>query len=334
VLDAPGYQGPKSDHFDGRRFRNLDDPVRDDFRAFLQWMATRRPGRFRRIEAEPGPPPPRRVEDGTLRVTFVNHATVLLQVDGLNVLTDPVYAERIGPVRWAGPKRFRPPGVRFEDLPPIDLVLVSHNHYDHLCVPTLRRLAATFAPRIVTGLGNVRLLLREGIAGGVELDWWDDVTVGDGARVIAVPARHFSQRGLRDRDNTLWCGLVLRTASGSVFFAGDTGYGRHFAMIRERLGAPRLALLPIGAYRPEWFMRRVHMSPDDAVRAHLDLGARTSVGIHWGTFRLADDGQDEPLRDLARALETHGVRSDRFVTLEHGIGHELAQTDVLSTAAE
>lgn len=332
VFSAPPYRGPRSDHFDGRRFRNEGETDHAGFVDLVRWGLDRDPGPWRRVNAPAGEPPPRRVGHGDLRITFVNHATVLVQLDGLNVLTDPVWSERVSPVRWAGPRRWRPPGIRFEDLPPIDVVVVSHNHYDHLDVPTLRRLSTAHRPRIVTGLGNVALLSREGIGGGVEIDWWEDVTIASGDRALrisGVPARHFSGRGAFDRDVTLWMGMWMQGSAGSVFFAGDTGYADHFARMRERLGEPRLALLPIGAFRPQWFMRPVHMTPDDAVRAHLDLGATASVPIHWGTFRLADDGQDEPVESLRAAIEaSEDPAARRFVVLDHGLGWDVPGPDV------
>lgn len=333
MFDAPAHRGPPSDHFDGRRFRNVMRARHGTVGDFLRWQATREPGRWRRVDAAPGPPPPRSVDRG-VRVTLINHATTLVQLDGLNVLTDPVWAERVSPVSFAGPRRYRPPGLRFEDLPPIDLVLISHNHYDHLCVPTLRRLARTHRPRIVTGLGNRALLEREGIGRATEIDWWESTPIRDDVTVTGTPARHFSGRGTHDRDVTLWMGLSITAPSGHVFFAGDTGYGEHFHQVRLRLGPPRLSLLPIGAFRPEWFMRQVHVSPAEAVQAHLDLESGTSVGIHYGTFRLADDGQDEPLVELAAARERTGVSAERFRALEHGVGHVVAEGQAGRVAAE
>ncbi|MEM9067741.1 MAG: MBL fold metallo-hydrolase [Myxococcota bacterium] len=323
-FNAPPYDGPTTDHFDGRRFHNSDEAVgHASGLDLLKWTMNRDAGPWERREQPPGPPPPRRVESG-IRVTLVGHATLLVQMKGLNFLTDPVWADRIGPVSWAGPKRFRQPALRFEDLPPIDLVLVSHNHYDHLCVPTLKRLAAEHnAPPIVTGLGNLALLAQHGIPGGIELDWWDR-TEAAGVSVTGVEMQHFSGRGPGDRDVSLWMGLVVHHEDGDVLFCGDTGYGEHFTRIRERVGAPRLALVPIGAFRPRWFMSRVHVDPHQAVQAHLDLGAQVSIGMHYGTFRLADDGMDEPIDELAHARDALGVKEDEFRVIEHGVGCDLA----------
>ncbi|HEX5421458.1 MAG TPA: MBL fold metallo-hydrolase [Gammaproteobacteria bacterium] len=317
-MGAPFYQG---------RFHNEAASERARGRRVWRWLLTRRPAPWPQIHTEPGPPPPHEIKGGALRATMVNHATMLVQTEGVNVLTDPIWSERCSPVSFAGPRRHRPPGLRFEDLPPIHLVLLSHNHYDHLDLPTLRRLAAAHAPAIVTSLGNGPLLERAGLRHVHELDWWDSVPV-PGQRsltVTATPAHHFSGRTLRDRNRTLWCGLTLHGPSGSIFFAGDTGYAKHFTEIRERLGPPRLALLPIGAYEPQWFMRRVHLHPEDAVRAHVELGAGTSLGIHYGTFRLTDEGMDEPLNALALALAKAGISERVFLTPPHGVGLEIPQ---------
>ena len=318
IFDAPPYRGPESDHFDGKRFHNLE-PGGHGTGAALKWMLNRDKGRWTPVSQDPGPPPPEQVEGDCLRVTLVGHATLLVQLAGLNLLTDPVWADRVGPKGKIGPKRFRPPALRFEDLPPIDLVLLSHNHYDHLCEPTMRRLAAEHSPTVVTGLGNGALLAEYGVTDARELDWWQATAVGS-STVTSVPMRHFSGRGLTDRDTTLWCGLHVAHPAGSVLFAGDTGYGEHFTRIRERLGPPRVALLPIGAYEPRWFMKAVHVDPAEAVRAHEDLGAGTSVAMHYGTFALADDGMDAPERELGDALAERDLDEGAFRVLTHGEG--------------
>ncbi|MBO6940673.1 MAG: MBL fold metallo-hydrolase [Deltaproteobacteria bacterium] len=322
-FNAPPYRGPESDHFDGTRFRNLESTTHGTPGSLLKWMMNRDRGPWTTVAEEPGPPPPERVSGQQCRVTFVGHATLLVQVAGLNLLTDPVWAERVGPRSKVGPKRYRRPGLRFEDLPPIDAVLLSHNHYDHLCEATMRRLATEHQPTVITGLGNAQLLSTFDVDDARDLDWWEHTTLDTGAgavRVSAVPMRHFSGRGPGDRDRTLWCGLHVAHPSGGILFAGDTGYGEHFAQIRERLGAPRVALLPIGAYRPRFMMQAIHVDPAEAVQAHLDLGATTSIAMHFGTFPLADDGMDEPTEDLADALAERGVGDDDFRVIPHGVG--------------
>jgi len=256
--------------------------------------------------------PPLSVESPSLLVTFVNHSTVLLQQPGSNILTDPVWSERASPVSFLGPRRHRLPGIEFDRLPPIHTVLLSHNHYDHLDLATLRRLAASRQPVFVAPLGLARYLESRGITPAQQLDWGDSLGV-PGATIHAVPAFHFSGRSPFDRNQTLWCGYVIQSAFGAIYFAGDTGFGPHFAWIRERFGAPRLALLPIGAYEPGWFMSPVHMNPEEALEAHRILGATTSIAIHHGTFQLADEAIDAPRR---RLLACAGA--DSFRVLENG----------------
>lgn len=335
VWSFPRYYGPASDHFDGKRFHNQVDVKHGGVVDGIRWMRTRDPGPWRTwTDGPPGPRPPRGVGAGELRVTFVNHATVLLQMDGINMLTDPVWSERCSPVSWAGPKRVRPPGILLEDLPPIDLVLVSHNHYDHLDIPTLTWLADRDHPRIVVALGNRAFLERRGLPNVDEIDWWQTVAIHPGIRVTAVPAQHFSARGPWDRDRALWAGFTIVGAGGSVYFAGDTGLGPHFDQIKQRFAPIRLALLPIGAFRPAWFMSRVHLSPAEAVRVHQMLDAGTSVGIHFGTFNLADDGEDEAPAGLATALDRLEGAASRFWILGFGEGRDVPTLDADNAALQ
>ena len=255
-------------------------------------------------------------------MTFVGHSTVLIQAEGLNVLTDPIWSGRASPVRWAGPRRHRPPGLRFEDLPPIDVLLVSHDHYDHCDLPTLRRLLERQRPATFCPLGVDRLLSRVGFPSPRALDWWESSTLCEGVRVHCTPAQHFSGRSLLDRNRTLWCSWLLEAPHGNVYFGADTGFGPHFDEIAGRFAPPRLALLPIGAFRPRWFMAPVHMSPDDALRAHLILGAGTSVAIHHGTFRLADDGESEAA-DRLRRLVRESPPPAPFLVLKEGEGFDV-----------
>lgn len=295
-MGREGGVAPFPKHFDGTHFFNPDAPQARGFRDLWRWMANRRQERSPRFVHDVQPSnPPVRVDADELRVTLVNHSTVLLQHRGGNILTDPIWSRRAGPSNWIGPERRRAPGVRWEHLPPIDLVLLSHNHYDHLDLATLRRLAKRGAPRMVAPVGVGQLV--RGCGAVDELDWGGSVALDCGT-IHSVPALHFSARGLFDRNRTLWCGYFLELGRFSVYFAGDTAFGPHFAQIRERFGAPRLALLPIGAYEPRWFMSPVHMGPDEAARAHQILGAPTSIAIHHGTFQLADEGLDTPKRVL------------------------------------
>jgi L-ascorbate metabolism protein UlaG (beta-lactamase superfamily) len=319
LFATPRYRGPKSDHFDGERFHNADRSMQRDG-DFLKWVMNRERGFWPRwVDARPGAPPPERVDD--LRITFINHSTTLIQIDGINILTDPVYSHRVSPVGFTGPRRHRPPGIRFRDLPPIDLVLVSHNHYDHLDLATLRSLQSAHGPRIITPLGNGALMVRNGLRKSIELDWWQRFE-----NVTVVPAQHFSARALSDRNRNLWGGFVVHSARGNVYFAGDTGWGSHFDEIGSHFSPIRLALLPIGAYLPRWFMRPAHIEPAEAVKAHERLGASTSVAIHFGTFPLGDDGELDPVRDLQRAIEANA--NPRFWILNHGEGRDVPQCDI------
>jgi L-ascorbate metabolism protein UlaG (beta-lactamase superfamily) len=315
---APHYHGSVSDHFDGKRFHNLESGWQSEG-SFLKWQLERERGEWPEwIDSRPGTPPPQRVDDGRVRVTWVNHATMLVQMDGVNILTDPIWSMRCSPFSFAGPKRHRPPGLRFDDLPPIDAVLVSHNHYDHLDIATLRRLGGA---RIFTPLGNSALMARHGVKYATDLDWWQTARVSDRVTVTLVPSQHFCARALSDRNATLWGGFVISGPSGNAYFAGDTGWGRHFAQIGERFGSMRVAMLPIGAYLPRWFMKPAHISPAEAVDAHAALGARTSIAMHYGTFNLGDDGYEQPARDLRAAVAAKG--NPEVLIVEHGVGVEV-----------
>ena len=282
------------------RFVNASGHAQHGGTRALRWFLTRRPVPWPQHAANiVAPKPLERVTDHTIRVTLVGHATVLLQVAGLNIITDPVWSDRVGPLSWLGVRRIRAPALAFDDLPPIDVVLLSHSHYDHLDRPTLAALDARDRPRVITGLGVGSVAPSAQV---VELDWWQRHTLGDGIAATYVPAEHFSARSPFDRNKTLWGGFVLETPAGAIYFAGDTGAGPHIAAIRERFGPMTLSLLPIGAYLPRWFMAPVHLSPQEAVAANETLGSRVAMPIHYGTFRLADDAFDEPLHKLQETL--------------------------------
>ncbi len=309
------YAGPPSDHFDGERFFNPGGHDDHGLGDLLRWRLQRQPGAWPQtpLPAQVRPDPPQQVTEG-VRVTFINHATFLIQMGGINILTDPIWSERTSPLAFVGPRRRAAPGLRREQLPPIDLILLSHNHYDHLDLPTLAYLAARDSPRLVTPLGNGVLVRGAGLSEVQELDWWQALKVR-GVGITLVPAVHFSARSPFDRNRSLWGGFYLQQGEQRIYFAGDTGWGDHFTQIRQRLGAPSLALLPIGAYLPRWFMAAVHTAPEEALAAHRVLGAKTSLAMHFGTFPLADDALDDPVEALQAALREQPVD---FRVLAHG----------------
>jgi L-ascorbate metabolism protein UlaG (beta-lactamase superfamily) len=315
---GPGYDGPVSDHFDGREFFNPGASAGRSLRDLLRWQFTRKAAPWPSwVDHDPTRSVPVSIPADHAALTFINHVTFLIQLPELTVLTDPVFAQRASPVEWAGPRRVHAPGVALEALPSIDLVFVSHNHYDHMDLESLRQIAARHAPLFVTGLGNGAFLREQGIAPVTELDWWEETSLR-GVQLRFTPAQHWSSRGPGRRNHTLWGGLWLDAAHCSVFFAGDTGYSAWFVEMRRRYGAPDLALLPIGAYEPRWFMRDQHMNPEEAVQAHLDLGARVSIAMHFGCFRLTDEAIDAPVLALEQSMLARGLDSDAFHVPEPG----------------
>jgi L-ascorbate metabolism protein UlaG (beta-lactamase superfamily) len=302
-------------HFDGKRFYNPGAPQALGFLDVLRWKLTTRPEPSPRFISDVKPSiPPRRIEDNGLRATLVNHSTVLLQQRGGNILTDPIWSERASPLSWAGPRRKRKAGVAWEHLPPIDTVLISHNHYDHLDLPTLRRLADRGDSTFIVPSGLARLLRAKNIGPAHEMDWGESISL-TGFTIHCVPAFHFSSRGIYDRNETLWCGYVIECQGRLVYFAGDTAFGPHFAWIREKFGSPHLALLPIGAYEPRWFMSPVHMGPDEAAKTHEILKSGISIAIHHGTFQLADEGIDTPKKQLAADASFLVLKNGEFAEI-------------------
>lgn len=322
-------QSLPSHHRPGGGFRNpWVDPAVPGFGGLLKWLLVHRTTRPRPQDPDPSifarvPPAfvTPRAPASQLTVTWVGHASLLIQLNGLNVLTDPMWSARASPVQFAGPKRWVPPGIAFDDLPPLDVVLQSHNHYDHLDDFTVRQLARRHPEAFwVTPLGLASFVKQRGVPADavVELDWWQEHGM-DSLRITATPAMHFSSRGIGDRGDTLWCGFALRAASGrNVFFAGDTGFHPDFGEIGSRCGPFDLALLPIGAYEPRWFMRYLHMNPEEAVEAFRALEARVMVPIHWGTFKLTDEAMDEPPIRARAAWRAAGLAPDRYRQLAHG----------------
>jgi len=308
------WKGVKSDHFNGKYFFNPHGPTGNTFSNFLKWQRSRRMKPWpERLDNNVPARLPGRVGDAEAYVTAINHCTFLVQLPGLNLLTDPVYSERVSPVSFAGPKRIRPPGIAWDQLPRIDVVVVSHNHFDHLDLDTLQALHARFRPKFITGLGNRELIESRRIPDVEELDWWQPSAAASlAARITFIPAQHWSSRSLIVKNTSLWGGFWIENDRRKLYFAGDSGYGPDFAAIRGRLGVPDLGLLPIGAYEPRWFMHGSHLAPDEALKAQRDLGGPRCLGMHFDTFQLADEGHGDAERELIAAREQAGIAAAQF----------------------
>ena len=331
-LDRVYYRGPVSDHFDGEHFFNPDGddaprpPTGGSQRGFLiRYLLSRdeRPAWPEHVAVTPSVPPAR-IEGDRMLVTWVGHATVLIQTQGLNILTDPVWSEKAGPL-GIGPRRVAAPGIAFDDLPRIDLVLVSHAHYDHLDLATLKRLWTRDRPRIVTSLGNDSIIGQAGVP-ATALDWGGRLTVKPGVELVATPAHHWTSRWFADRNRALWSGFVVRLPGGNLFYSGDTGAGDFgWTKAAAAEGPIRLALLPIGAFRftEGQMASNAHIGPLDAAEAFRRLGASRGIGVHWGTFRLSYEAYDTPPRLLEASMRCAGLEAARFDTIAIGTAIEV-----------
>ncbi|MBN8706921.1 MAG: MBL fold metallo-hydrolase [Bacteroidetes bacterium] len=315
---------PVSDHFDGSRFYNpASDSSEHGFADHVKWMWEMKTVDWPEwIQDTPQPAPPARVGTGQLRITYINQATLLIQTDSLNILTDPIFSDFAGPVSFLASKRIRNPGIPFDSLPSIDIVLVSHNHYDHFDLPTLVRIGKRDRPVLITGLGNKDLIDTTLFSKVYETDWWQDVETETGRmKITFVPALHQSGRGLFDENESVWGGFVLESSFGRVYFAGDTGYGQFVQPLHQRFPDFRLTILPIGSYEKRWIMKSQHMNPDDAVRLHLFLQSKQSIGMHFATFlEHPEQNVDQHEKDLEAALKTYKVDRDQFLILKFGEG--------------
>lgn len=319
----PYYRGPASDHFDGTRFFNPNGRQPRGMAALLRWQLGR--GKVKWPAHYPSPfaqaKPELSIEADRLRVTMVGHATLLIQVHGFNILTDPVWAHRASPFALVGPSRRNAPGIEMDDLPPIDLVLVTHNHYDHLDLDTLAALNEEHSPLIVTPLGNDTIIRRTVPDATISvLDWGDRLDLEDELVIHAEPCHHWSARGSGDRRMALWAAFVIETPVGKIYHVGDTGFhgGINYRAAREKHGGFRLANLPFGAYEPRWFMQDHHQNPEEAVQGMIDCAADHVAGHHWGTFRLTDEGVDAPVRALEQALDEAEITRSRFRAMRPG----------------
>lgn len=312
---------PRSDHFDGKKFHNLNPEAvgREGILAVLKWKLSTTPQTWPDLMEDNHPPnivP--RVHGHEARFTYINHASMLIQYQGINMITDPHFSLRTSPLQFLGPRRHRKAGLEIDQLPPIDFVLISHNHYDHMDTDSLKALEARFHPKYFVGLGDRKNLPAECRASTTEMDWWQEHTLEDGVKIIYVPVQHWSSRTPFDTNDALWGGYVIHSREKKIFFAGDTGYADHFKKLRERMGPMDVSLLPIGAYEPRWFMKDNHMNPEDAVLAHIDLESKQSLGIHFGTFQLTDEGMEDPVVHLKEALLKHKQPLDKFIAPKNG----------------
>jgi L-ascorbate metabolism protein UlaG (beta-lactamase superfamily) len=320
----PYYAGPVSDHFDGTCFFLPGQPTTARKGSLLTIAKLRFSGtRARWPKHFPSPhanaKPPERAPG--LRITLVGHASFLIQIAGRNLLVDPVWSRRASPTQWLGPRRANPPGIALTDLPPIDAVLITHNHYDHMDLATIRRLWQAHRAPIIAPLGNDPILRAAHRDLPVTvMDWHDRHDLAPGLSVTLLPSQHWSARGLNDRRMALWGSFLFQIPGFSLLHIGDTAYGDGgtFRDIRARYGAPDLAIIPIGAYEPRWFMHTAHVNPAEAVQAMQDLGATQALGHHWGTFQLTDEPIEAPAQDLALALAAQSIPPERFLALRPG----------------
>lgn len=320
------YSGPVSDHFDGNRFFGPHESGGKGLGQLLKWQLSGKRAKWPRwVENAAHSLPPERVAGDAIRVTMIGHVSTLIQTANMNILTDPVWSDRASPFQWAGPKRVRAPGVALGDLPPVDLVLVSHNHYDHLDTATLATLVATHDPLIVTPLGNDSIIRKAAPLARVAAIDWDQRTTCGPLVIEAEPVNHWSARWSSDRNEALWAGFTIQAPNRRIFFNGDSGFAGGWWV--DRLIAKHksvdFSLCPIGAYAPRWFMADAHMDPDEAVEVFKRLGAPATLGYHWGTFQLTDEPIDEPAERLAVALQREGIDPARFRTLAPGEAWEL-----------
>lgn len=316
-LSAPVYSGPKTHNFDGEKFINPGNKKAKGFTDVLRWLFTREQNIWDEAKNVTARIPTAALTNGA-EITFINHSSFLFQFKDVNLITDPIYSNYASPFQFTGPKRMQNVGIEFKDLPAITHIFISHNHYDHLDKTTMLALREKFNPTVICPLGVGKLIALWGFDKIHELDWWDAFRLSSEIDLTATPAQHFSGRGLFDRDKTLWCGFALKTIHHTIYYAGDTGYGDFFKEIGQKFKSFDLAILPIGAYKPEWFMSPIHTSPEEAVKIHKDVNSKQSIAMHFGTFPLADDTPIEAKNKLIKALEESTLPKNVFKILEAG----------------
>ena len=326
AIDSPKSTTAPPSHHTSTGFRNLYDHPERGFGDFLRWRLGLGPHESpvfppdripsgQSTRSEPEMPRIHHPDPDEIQITWVGHSTFLIQMDGVNILTDPIFNDRSSPFSFGGARRLMPPGLAFEQLPPIHAVLISHNHYDHLDRPTIERLRDK--PIYLLPLGLGQWFKKRKIENLIELDWWE-TTSALGLKFFSVPIQHFSNRSLFDRNKTLWSGWIVEGKIGRIFLAGDTGYSPVFKQIGERFGPIRVSLIPIGAYMPRWFMKPVHVNPPEAIRIHQDTNSQQSIASHWGTFKLSDEPVEEPPLYLEEALKEAGLDKKEFLIMKFG----------------
>lgn len=313
------YRGPVTDHFNGKKFFYPGEEhkkVYPNYTLFTLMIAILNhpwPKKIPEIRYSTAPNYPK-----DLKITYINHSTVLIQSNSVNFLIDPIYSYRASPFQWIGPYRVREPGVKFIDLPKIDVVLITHNHYDHMDLPTIKHLNEVFHPLFIVSLGNKKYLQYYGIENVIELDWWQDISHKQ-AKITFLPAKHDTQRWLHDYNKTLWGSFGIEVENKKIYFAGDSAYANHFKDIRKRWGRPDFSFIPIGAFMPRKLLKDFHVDPTEAIQAHLDLESKASMGIHCGTFQLASEGVDTPVIDLYNARKKYKIPESDFFVIQEGV---------------
>lgn len=317
-LSTVPYRGPKSDHFNGHQFQNPSQVSAKGFGDVGKYMQTRQRDIWTKIH-DPHVHKERieRADGNEIQYTFINHSTFLIQINGVTILTDPIFSKYCSPIPAPPMRRHRPPGVSLDLLPEIDLVLISHNHYDHMDRWSIKQIIKKWNPRFICPLGNKHTIEKMGGNEVTEIDWWES-TKFRSLNITATPTNHFSSRGLYDRNTSLWSGFVIGGSAKKIYFLGDSGYSSIFKEIGENLGPMDLSLIPIGAYKPRWFMGPIHVSPDEAVLVHQDVQSRKSVAMHFGTFALADDNPASAIQEFNQAIINHDIPEDEFVIVEEG----------------
>lgn len=318
LISEKGYTGPVSSHFDGNKFFNPNGVKGNGFWNVLKWSLTRKKGEWNADYKDyPAKEQIPDVLNYQTKILFINHSTFLIQMDGINILIDPVWSMRASPLSWAGPKRLRQPGVNLDSLPKIDLVLLTHNHYDHLDIDTIKAIDNQHCPEYIVPLGVNHILNSLHISKVRQLDWHQH-TMFEKLRITATPAIHFSGRGMLDRNNTLWCGFMINGLK-NLYIVGDTAYDDQlFKDVRNKYPHIDLSIIPIGAYKPKWFMSPIHADPDQAVRIHQDTNSKESIACHFGTFQLADEGLKDVPQDLDKALRKFDVSPKSFIMPKEG----------------